>query len=113
MATQAKVMGASVQRCRVHFVRNARACVCRRDRVIVTAAFRAALDQDTPTASKEHWAKLIEAFESGHPRLAELMRSAEEDVLAYKSLNRCGGCLHQRHLACHDGSTATRRRVSR
>lgn len=103
MATQAKVMGARVQDCRAHFMRNALACVCRRDRAIVTAEFRAALDQDKLTVSKEHWAKLSEAFESGHPRLAELMRSAEDDVLAYTSLNRSGGCLHQRHLACHDG----------
>lgn len=104
MATQAKVMGARVQRCCVHFVRNALACVCRGDRAIMTAALCTALDQNMLAASKQHWAKLSEAFESGHPRLAELMRSAEDDVLAYTSLNRSGGCLHQRHLACHDGS---------
>lgn len=66
-------------------MRNALACVGKKDRPIVTAALRTAFDQDTLTASKEHWAKLVEAFESRHPKLAELMRRAEDDVLAYKS----------------------------
>ncbi|MFC4216220.1 MAG: hypothetical protein ACJARR_004001 [Pseudophaeobacter arcticus] len=34
---------------------------------------------------KEHWAKLIEAFQPRHPKLAELMLCAEDDVLAYKT----------------------------
>lgn len=84
-AAAAKVMGASVQRCRVHFMRNALACVGKKDRPIVTAALRTAFDQDTMAASKEHWAKLIDAFEPRHPKLAELMRRAEDDVLAYKA----------------------------
>ncbi|WP_236627404.1 transposase, partial [Sulfitobacter sp. HI0027] len=53
-----------------------------------TAALRTAFDQDTLAASKEHWAKLIDAFETRHPKLAELMRRAEDDVLAYKSFPR-------------------------
>lgn len=36
-------------------------------------------------ASKEHWARLIDAFEPRHPKLADLMHRAEEDVLAYKT----------------------------
>lgn len=84
-AAAAKVMGASVQRCRVHFMRNALACVGKKDRPIVTAALRTAFDQETLAASKEHWAKLIDAFEARHPKLADLMRRAEDDVLAYKT----------------------------
>lgn len=84
-AAAAKVMGATVQRCRVHFMRNALACVGKKDKPIVTAALRTAFDQDTLAASKEHWAKLIDVFEPRHPNLAELMRRAEEDVLAYKT----------------------------
>ena len=87
-AAAAKVLGATVQRCRVHFMRNALACVGKKDRPIVTAALRTAFDQDTLKASKEHWAKLIEAFEPRHHKLAELMRRAEDDVLAYKSFPR-------------------------
>ena len=79
----AKVLGATIQRCRVHFMRNALACVGKKDRPIVTAALRTAFDQDTLADSKEHWTKLIEAFQPRHPKLAELMLRAEEDVLAY------------------------------
>ena len=81
----AKVLGATIQRCRVHFMRNALACVGKKDRPIVTAALRTAFDQDTLADSKEHWAKLIEAFQPRHPKLAELMLRAEDDVLAYKT----------------------------
>ena len=87
-AAAAKVPGAAIQRCRVHFMRNALACVGKKDRPIVTAALRTAFDQDTLKASKERWAKLIEAFESRHHKLAELMRRAEDDALAYKSFPR-------------------------
>lgn len=66
-------------------MRNALACVGKKDRPIVTAALRTAFDQDTPAASKEHWAKLVDAFEPRHPKLAELMRRAEDYVLARKS----------------------------
>lgn len=37
-AAAAKVLGATAQRCRVHFMRNALACVGKKDRPIVTAA---------------------------------------------------------------------------
>jgi len=69
-------------------MRNALACVSKKDRPIVTAALRTAFDQDTLKASQKHWVKLVEAFEPRHPKLAELMRRAEDDVLAYKSFPR-------------------------
>jgi len=84
-AAAAKVLGATIQRCRVHFMRNALACVANKDKPIVTAALRTAFDQDTLQASKAQWAKLIEAFAPRHPKLAELMARAEDDVLAYKT----------------------------
>lgn len=43
------------------------ACVGKKDRPIVTAALGTAFEQDTLAASKEHWAKLIEAFEHAIP----------------------------------------------
>ncbi len=82
-AAAAKVLGATIQRCRVHFMRNALACVGKKDRPIVTAALRTAFDQDTLAESKDHWAKLIEAFQPRHTKLAELMLRAEDDVLSY------------------------------
>lgn len=81
-AAAAKVLGATIPRCRVHFMRNALACVGKKDRPIVTAAFRTAFDQNTLADSKAHWAKLFETFQPRHPKLAELMLCAEDDVFA-------------------------------
>ena len=66
-------------------MRNALACVGKKGHPIVTAALGTAFDKDTLKASQEHWARLIEAFEPRHAKLAELMRRAEDDALAYKS----------------------------
>jgi len=84
-AAAGKVLGATIQRCRVHFMRNALACVGKKDKAIVTAALRTAFDADSLEASKAQWAKLVEAFEPRHAKLAELMARAEDDVLAYKT----------------------------
>lgn len=51
-------------------MRNALACVGRRDRAIVTAALRTAFDADSLEAAKAQWAKLIGAFEPRHAKLA-------------------------------------------
>ena len=63
-------------------------------RPIVTAALRTAFDQDTLSDSKKHWAKLIEAFQLRHPKLAELMLRAEDDVLTYKTFQQA----HRRQI---------------
>jgi len=82
-AATAKVLGASWQRCRVHFMRNALACVAKRNRPMVAAALRNAFDQPTRETAKAQWLKLIDAFEEPAGRLAKLMRQAEDDVLAF------------------------------
>ena len=87
-AAAAKVLGTTVQRCRVHFMRNALASVAKKAKPIVTAALRTAFDAEDLAASKEQWAKLIEAFRPRHVKLAELMARAEDDVLAYKAFPR-------------------------
>ena len=79
------MLGATLQRCRVHFMRNTLACVANKDRSIVTAALRTAFEQDSLEASKAQWAKLIDAFQVRHAKLAETMARAEDDVLAYKT----------------------------
>ena len=84
-AAAAKVLGATIQRCRVHFMRNALAAVGKKDKAIVTAALRTAFEQDTLNAAKAQWAKLIDVFRPRHPKLADLMARAEDDVLAYKT----------------------------
>jgi len=45
-------------------MRNALACVGKKDRPIVTAALRTTFDQDRQAGSKEHWAKLIKTYKT-------------------------------------------------
>jgi len=60
-AATAKILGACWQRCRVHFMRNALACVAKRNRAMVAAALRNAFDQPNRDAAKAQWQKLIDA----------------------------------------------------
>ena len=57
-----------------------------RESGIPLGGIRTAFDQDTLADSKEHWTKLIEAFQPRHPKLAELMLRAEEDVLGLQDV---------------------------
>jgi len=82
-AAAAKVLGSSWQRCRVHFMRNALACVAKRNRPMVAAALRNAFDQPSREAASLQWRKLVDAFAEPADRLAKLMREAEDDVLAF------------------------------
>ena len=68
--TAAKVLGVTVRRRRVHFMRNALACVGKKDRPIVIAALRTAFDQVTLAASKEHWATELAPVSTGHLGIA-------------------------------------------
>jgi transposase-like protein len=54
-----KVLDATIQRCRVHFMRNALACVGKKDKPIVTAALRTAFEADSKMAANEKWGSLI------------------------------------------------------
>ena len=83
-AAAAKVLGASWQRCRVHFMRNALACVPKKASAMVSAAIRTAFDLADPEDAHRRWGELVEVFDSSHTKLATLMRAAEHDVLAYK-----------------------------
>jgi len=87
-AAAAKVLGSSWQRCRVHFMRNALACVAKRNRPMVAAALRNAFDQLSRDAAGVQWRKLIDAFAEPADRLARLMREAEDDVLAFMAFPR-------------------------
>ena len=63
-ASVAKVFSATWQRCRVHFMRTAFA-------------------QETPVAAKAQWRSVADQLRPTVPKLAALMDSAEDDVLAY------------------------------
>ncbi len=75
--------GASWQRCRVHFVRNALALVPKGAQQLVAATIRTVFAQPDTTSAREQWRRVADNFRERFPRLAGLMDEAEADVLAY------------------------------
>ena len=82
-AIAAVLQGASWQRCRVHFVRNALALVPKAAAQMVAATIRTVFAQPDPAAAREQWRKVADGFRGRYPRLAALLDEAEADVLAY------------------------------
>src|SRR5665213_3733311 len=82
-ATVAKVLNASWQRCRVHFIRNALAHAGKSGRRVVSAFIATAFAQDDADAARAQWRKVADQLRPKLPKLARLMDEAETDVLAY------------------------------
>jgi len=87
-AIAAVLHGASWQRCRVHFVRNALALVPKGVQAMVAATIRTVFAQPTATAARAQWTEVIRGFRERFPRVAALMEAAEADVLAYLAFPR-------------------------
>jgi putative transposase len=81
----AKVLGATWQRCRVHWMRNALAYVPRSQHSMVAAALRQAFLQADRAAAGQVWRQVADQLRPRWPRLATLMDESEHDVLAYMS----------------------------
>lgn len=82
-AIETVLQGASWQRCRVHFMRNALSSVPKAAQQMVGATIRTVFVQPEARSAREQWRRVAEGFRHRFPRLAELMAEAEEDVLAY------------------------------
>jgi transposase-like protein len=82
-AAVAKVLRATWQRCRVHFARNALAHAGKTQRRIVSAWIGTAYAQEDAAAAHAQWRTVADQLRPKVPKLAALMDSAEEDVLAY------------------------------
>ena len=80
--------GAGWQRCKVHFLRNAGALVGRRDAPAVLAVLKTIFLQPTADDAREAVRRALELLEPKHPRVAQLLRDAEADVLAYLAFPR-------------------------
>jgi putative transposase len=80
-----RVFSATWQRCRVHFARNALAHAGKSGRRVVSVFIATAFAQDTADAAKVQWRKVADQLRPTAPKLATLMDTAEEDVLAYVS----------------------------
>ena len=82
-AIAAVLQGASWQRCRVHFVRNALALVPKSAAQMAAATIRTVFAQPDPVSAHEQWRRVADTFRDRYPRLAALLDDAEPDVLAY------------------------------
>ncbi len=84
-AAIAKVLHASWQRCRVHFMRNVLAYAGKQGRRVVAAFIGTAFVQDDADAARTQWRQVADQLRPKVPKLATLMDDAEADVLAFMS----------------------------
>jgi len=84
-ATVGKVLNATWQRCRVHFMRNALAHAGKSGRRVVSAFIATAFAQDDAEAARAQWRRIADQLRPKLPKLAAFLDEAETDVLAYMS----------------------------
>jgi transposase-like protein len=82
-AAVSKVLNATWQRCRVHFMRNVLAHAGKQGRRVVSAFIGTAFAQDDAGAARAQWRQVADQLRPRVPKLAALMDEAETDVLAY------------------------------
>jgi putative transposase len=82
-AAASKVFHATLQRCKVHWLRNALVHAPAKQRPAITAMLKTIFAQESATDAHAQWKTVAEALTERAPRLAELMDAAREDVLAY------------------------------
>lgn len=80
--------GASWQRCRVHFVRNALALVPKQVAAMVATSIRTIFAQPDAASIQVQWARVTEGLRPQFPRLAALLDEAREEVLAFTAFPR-------------------------
>lgn len=77
-----RVRGATWQRCRVHWMRNALAHLPKGQHTRVAAAIRQAFLQPDATAAHQTWRHVADQLRPRRPKLAALRDDSEHDVLA-------------------------------
>jgi putative transposase len=84
-AAAAKVLKATWQRCRVHFIRNALAHAGKGQRQMVLALINTVFAQDSADTAVAQWRAVADQLREKFPKLAALMDTAESEVLAFMS----------------------------
>jgi putative transposase len=82
-AAISKILSATWQRCRVHFMRNTLAHAGKSGRRVVSAFVATAFAQNDADSAKQQWRRVADQLRPKVPKLAALMDDAEPDVLAY------------------------------
>lgn len=81
-AAVSKVLCASWQRCRVHFMRNALSYVPKGQNTVVAAAIRQVFLQPDQKSATQVWRQVADQLRTRWPKLGACMDEAETDVLA-------------------------------
>jgi transposase-like protein len=84
-AAVSKVLNATWQRCRVHFMRNVIAHAGKSGRRVVSAFIGTAFAQDDAETARAQWRRVADQLRPKLPKLAAFLDEAEVDVLAYMS----------------------------
>ncbi len=87
-AAATRILGATWQRCRIHFMRNLLAHAGRQGRRITSAFVAFAFVQDDAEAASAQWRQVADQLRTKVPKLAAMMDEAEHDVLAYMTFPR-------------------------
>jgi putative transposase len=82
-AAARRVFNATLQRCRVHWMRNALAHAPAKQRAAVVAMLKTIFAQDTKAEAVAQWNTVADALREKQPRLSAMMDASREDVLAY------------------------------
>jgi transposase-like protein len=82
-AAVAKVLKASWQRCRVHFLRNALAYANKGQRQMVFALINTIFAQETAETAHAQWRIVTDQLRAKFPKLAAMMDEAEHEVLTF------------------------------
>ncbi len=82
-AAARRVFNATLQRCRVHWMRNALAHAPAKQRAAVVAMLKTIFAQETKAEAAAQWNTVADALREKQPRLSAMMDASREDVLAY------------------------------
>jgi transposase-like protein len=77
------LVGATWQRCRVHFMRNVLALVPKKVQAVLSVALRTIVAQPSQALAREELGKVARSLAKKHPRVTALLEEACEDVVAY------------------------------
>jgi putative transposase len=84
-AAVAKLLKATWQRCRVHFMRNVLVHVPKGQRQMVAALIRTVFAQEDEAQARRQWRAVSDQLRERFPKIGALMDAAEAEVLAHMS----------------------------
>lgn len=82
-AAARRAFNAGLQRCRVHWMRNALAHAPVKQRAAVAAMLKTIFAQETKAEAAAQWNVVADALREKQPKLGAMMDASREDVLAY------------------------------